>query len=146
VTFFGDEDYPLGAVSLGHLGLVYTTQAALEFLNRGGVTEGASLALTPPKRELQVGGEVVDKQTGAPLAGAAIGLVSARAQMPNLYISPNELIGHARSGPRGAFELNRHVRAGRYFLKVVHPQYQTLLLEVEINPARRNFTIELVRD
>jgi len=145
IPFFGDEDYPLGLIEIGEVGYARPTESLIAFL-LDAATVAADLRYERPQPELQITGKVKDKKTGEPIPGAVIGVVSPKALTKAPYITANELVGHARSDFRGAFEISRRARAGRYLIKIVHPQYQSLVKEIVIEPNQRDFTVELVRN
>ena len=147
ITFFGDEDYPMGTVNLGESGAfrsweqLYLVLRAPETLSAG-----VQLDYLQTQSEQQVVGKVKDKRTGEVIAGAVIGVVRTDEIAKTPYITARELAGYARSDFRGGFTLSRRVKSGEYLLKVVHPQYRTLVQEITIDPLQRDFTVELVRN
>lgn len=147
ITFFGDEDYPLGSVSLGEPGTFRALEHLTGWLTSAEVQEaGVRLDYLHAQSEQQVVGKVKDKRTGEVVVGAVIGIVRTDALAKTPYITASELVGYARSDFRGGFAVSRRVKSGQYLLKVVHPQYQTLVQEITIDPLQRDFTIELARN
>jgi Trypsin-like peptidase domain/Carboxypeptidase regulatory-like domain len=145
IPFFGDEDYPLGLVEIGEVGYARSAESLIDFLLDPATVAG-DLRYERPRPELRITGKVKDKKTGEPIPGAVIGIVSPKALTKAPYITASELVGHARSDFRGAFEISRRARAGRYLIKIVHPQYQSLVKEIVVDPTQRDFTVELVRN
>jgi len=145
VPFFGDEDYPLGTVSIGEVGYVRPAESLIHFL-LDPATLASDVRYERPQPDLQITGKVKDKKTGEPIPGAVVGIVSPKALTKAPYITANELVGYARSDFQGAFEIGRRARAGRYLIKIVHPQYQSLVKEIVVDPNQRDFTVELIRN
>jgi S1-C subfamily serine protease len=145
IPFFGDEDFPLGMVNIGEVGYLRPAESLINFLLDPATLAG-DIRYERPLPDLQITGKVKDKKTGEPIPGAVIGIVTTKALAKGPYITANELVGHARSDFQGAFEIGRRARAGRYLIKIVHPQYQSLDKEITVDPNQRDFTIELVRN
>ena len=145
IPFFGDEDFPLGMVSIGEVGYVRPVDSLIHFL-LDPATFATDVRYERPRPELQITGKVKDKKTGEPIPGAVVGIVSPKALTKAPYIAANELVGYARSDFQGAFEISRRARAGRYLIKIVHPQYQSLVKEIVVDTNQRDFTVELIRN
>lgn len=145
IPFFGDENFPLGMVGIGEVGCVRPAETLINFL-LDPATLAADVGYERPQPDLQITGKVKDKNTGQPIPGAVVGIVSTRALAKGPYITDNELVGYARSDFQGVFEISRRTRAGRYLIKIVHPQYQSLVKEIIVDPNQRDFTVELVRN
>ena len=145
ITFFGDDDYPVGSINAAQVGVYRPLSTVARFL-RDHSAEGGETGFPGLPVVVQVGRTVKDKRSGQPVPGAVIGIVSRRALVNDDYISPNELIGYGRSDFQGSFEINRPMRANRYLLKVVHPRYKVLLLELDIDANARELAIELIRN
>jgi S1-C subfamily serine protease len=144
VPFFGDDDMPQGSLTLGTVGFVRSVEALRRFLSANAATQ--PLVPAPPQAGLSVSGTVVEKGTGRPVAGATIGLLVKNAAEPQTYISRVELLAYARSGSGGAFALNRLMSPGTYLIKVVHPDFKTLISELTVNPGNTEFDVEVVRE
>lgn len=145
IIFFGDEDYPVGSLNTGEVGVFRPLSSIIRFLLNQALVTG-EIGFVGSLTDVQIAGKVKDKKNGQPIPGAVIGIVTRRALAQDDYISANELIGYARSDFGGSFEINRPVRANRYLLKVVHPQYKTLLIELNIDANQCDLTIELIRN
>lgn len=142
VPFFGDEDAPIGNVVIGQVGFVRSADVVRSFLS--GVQAGP--ALDPaPGAGLAIRGSILDKQTHAPIGGAAIGFLFPGASPAPGEIGSADLVAYAKSGPGGAWQLNRAVRPGRYLVKVVHPRYQPLIQEVRVDAGQTVFDVTLTR-
>jgi hypothetical protein len=100
----------------------------------------------PAPAGLSVTGNVVEKGTGRPVAGATIGVLVQNAAGPETYISRRELLAYARSDSGGAFALNRLLRPGTYLIKVVRPGYKTLITELTVDARNTEFDVEVVRE
>jgi hypothetical protein len=145
VPFFGDEDFPIGLVNVGEVGYVRAVGAMVAFLLD---PAAAPLQLSYPARPspLQVSGWVRDARTGEPIPGAVMGIMLTNALNRSPIVTARELVAYGRSNFQGRFEASRRVLASRYLIKVVHPQYQTILREITIAADQRELTIEMVRN
>jgi S1-C subfamily serine protease len=145
VPFFGDDGLPHGTVTLGTVGFVRSSEVVLKFLaDNSLMTNTGPGAMAPPG--LKVSGQVTEKGTGKPIAGAVIGLLAPDALAQSAYVRSHELMAYAKSDGEGGFALNRLVRSDKYRVKIVHPKYKTLITEVVIDSNNTEFDIELVRE
>jgi hypothetical protein len=145
VPFFGDDDFPIGLVNVGEVGYVRSLQSLIGFLLD---PAAAHLQFSPPARPVavQVTGRVRDAKTGEPVPGAVIGIIVSSEMARTSIITARELVGYGRSNLQGQFEASRRVSPARYLVKVVHPQYQTIVKEVTIGSDQQELTIEMVRN
>lgn len=145
VPFFGDDDFPIGLVDVGEVGYVRTLGTLIGFLLD---PAAAPLRLTSPARPstIQVIGRVRDARTGEAIPGAVIGIVTTTALARTPVITARELLAYGRSNFQGNFEASRRVPSARYLIKVVHPQYQTIVREMTIGANDRDLTIDMVRN
>ena len=142
VPFFGDDEMPQGSLTLGSVGFVRSVEALRRLLYGNSVVQPPA----PAPAGLSVTGNVVEKGTGRPVAGATIGVLVQNAAGPETYISRRELLAYARSDSGGAFALNRLLRPGTYLIKVVRPGYKTLITELTVDARNTEFDVEVVRE
>lgn len=145
VPFFGDDDFPIGLANVGEIGYVRSLGSLIGFLLE---PTNAQLQLIPPVRtvSVQVTGRVRDAKTGEPVPGAVIGIILSTKMDRTSLITARELVGYGRSSFQGQFEISRRVPPARYLVKVVHPQYQTIVKEVTIGPGEPELSIEMARN
>ncbi|MBI2571283.1 MAG: trypsin-like peptidase domain-containing protein [Candidatus Schekmanbacteria bacterium] len=151
VPFLGDGDLPIGTLTLGRVGEARSIGAIREFLGRLAAEhpEAGTAAITPPSASesgaVRVTGTVVDEVSKAPIPGAVVGFLRPGPASAAGTVRERDLMAYARSGFHGELTLNRRLVPGRYLVKVVHPQYRTVLEKIEVG-AVQDFQIELKRE
>jgi Trypsin-like peptidase domain len=143
MPLLNDDDLPLGYLTLGKVGFVRSAEKIGAFLSQHPTLIGN---LPLPLVGLTTMGKITDAQTGQPIGGVVVGLISPRAAAPETYISSNELLDHGKSNVTGAFALARPLKAGTYILKAVHPDYKTVLKTIQLAPGANAIDIKLVRE
>lgn len=143
VELLDDDNLPVGTVRLGSVGYLRASKAVLRFLAAGGADSGDELPVLAPAG-LLLGGDVRDQQTKKPIPGVVVGVLTRDA--PRGEIARRDLLAWARSGFDGTFSVSRALPAGVYQVKVVHPQYQSLVQEVALSADQARFSIELVKE
>jgi serine protease Do len=143
VPFLGDGNVPMGTVVLGTVGYVRSVEAARGFLRRS-----ADGTVPGPEAQplLKVKGVVIDKESKKPVQGAVIGLLTPQASAGAGDIDAGDLLAYSRSGADGGFVANRGCRPGSYLVKVVHPQYKTLVRRVSVDANNTDFEVTLQKE
>ena len=143
VPFLGDGNVPMGTIVLGTVGYVRSIEAVRTFLHR--VADGP---LPDPGAQplLRVKGLVTDKDSKKPISGAVIGLLTPQASGGSGEIDAGDLLAYGRSGADGSFVANRVCRPGSYLVKVVHPQYKTLVRRVTVDAKNTDFEVTLLKE
>ena len=142
VPFFNGGGDVVGEVVIESVGIIETADSIMEFLREVKNLTGIVLP-NPTVPPVLVSGAVTDKLTKRPIQNAAIGLLVRNAEMPEFYISRNELLAYARTDGSGAFRLNRRIPAGKYVVKLVHPSFKTVIREVNLPADAVNLQIEM---
>jgi hypothetical protein len=145
IPFLGDEDLPIGQLDPGPIGYLHSAGTLVGFLLD---PAAAPLGLTDLARPsaIQIVGRVRDALTGESVPGAVIGVLSAKDLARTPILLNRELMAFGRSDSHGRFEASRRVPPARYFIKVAHPLYETVVKEVMIGSHQRDLTIDLVRN
>ncbi|HKA17942.1 MAG TPA: trypsin-like peptidase domain-containing protein [Blastocatellia bacterium] len=138
-----DGDYALGAV--GFLRPVQLVQEMLAQVKQNNayapvaLAERAAIALRSP--EFEVHGIVKSATDGKPIAGVAIGLVTAGTP----EVSAENILTWGYTDPDGRFQLNRLVPAGHYTVQARTFGYAMFRRDVEVNGSTGELVIELRR-
>jgi S1-C subfamily serine protease len=142
VPFIGDQDVPVGTVTLGSVAYVRNVATIRRFL--AGVAGAANIV--PEGSRTVVRGVIRDKRSGSTVPGAVVGVLLADTPDPAVQVDRSDLVAWAKSDFRGAFSLNRPIRPGKYLFKIVHPQYKTYMTEFTVTPSTNDLEIELARE
>jgi hypothetical protein len=144
VLLFGDEDLPVGTLTLGKVGFIREAEKIRGFLRRHRTLTASALSASSPS--LLVAGNVRDAGTGRSLANASVGVISPRAAAPESYVAPGEWLAVGRTSATGEFTLNRALKPGNYLVKIVHPDYKPLFRRVDIGKDQQTLDIRLKRE
>jgi S1-C subfamily serine protease len=142
VTLFDENDVPAGLVTLGAVGYIRSVDAISGFLAKVATTANVA---APGKQTVLIGGILREKGTRQPIAGAIIAVLAGNTASPQGVVQQRELLAYGKSEFKGDFKLNRKLRPGKYFFKVIHPNFQTLIQEFVVSPNAADLEIELIR-
>lgn len=144
IPFFGDESLPFGTVIVKSVGFLRSVSSIRRFLKNTVTNNEIQMNLASG---ISISGVVLDKQTRKPVPGCAIGILRFQTPSPEVYISKNDLFAYGKSGFDGKFTLNRLVNPNtKYQIKIVHPQYRTLIKKFKMGKDSEDFEILLIKE
>lgn len=148
VPFFGDQDVPMGSMMMGAVGFVRSIDEVRAFLGASvnSPTPVPAIAFPAPAGTIAVRGAVTDKASGKAIPGAVVGFLRPGSSPAPGEIRGEDLVAFAKADFEGRFALNRKVREGRYVVKVVHPQYRSLVQSVDVTRDQSVFDVTLARE
>lgn len=148
VPFFGDQDVPMGSVVMGAVGFVRSVDEVRAFLANTPAPSAPAPEFSLPSvpGTISVRGGIKDEATGKVIPGAVVGFLRPGASPAAGDIRREDLVAYAKADFQGRFVLNRKVREGRYKVKIVHPQYRSLVKDIEVTREHFDFDVTLVRE
>lgn len=139
VTLFNESNVPVGQIELEKVGMLRSAEAIARFLSEALKDQFPQVA----NKGFNLDALVVDERTRRPIPGATIGILTPEAVSPEFYITADELLSYGRSDGKGECVLSRRLPAGRYIVKVVHPEYETEIAEVNLTPNTERLVIKM---
>jgi S1-C subfamily serine protease len=131
---FPDEIKVFGAV--GFLRPAHLIKAMMAQLGRA---ENSAPLVMQPSPSVLLMGSVRSAKTGAPIAGAMVGLLPKGMDKA----TQTNLLAWGSTNPEGHFKLNRPVPPGRYTLKARALGYEAFSMEVELSEKQMQVVVEL---
>jgi S1-C subfamily serine protease len=139
----GDGDgFPDDYQWLGAVGFLRPAHLVASMLSRARPTEDGKNAVAQTAQatpQVIIEGIVKSAADGRPVAGARIGITLLGSR----EVTPANLLTWGGSNGEGLFKLDRPVPAGRYTLKAKAISYEPFSLDVEIDPKKTRFAIQL---